>query len=227
MPLHHTCAILVAAGRSTRMGQNKLLLKLNGMPVLEYCIRQFQQAASIDSIVIVASPQLLPLVKSFSYSKIYAITEGGCSRQASVLCGLAAAPSETSHIAIHDGARPFASPDLIDSIVEQAHISGAAAPVIPITSTVKQVDCSGNITGTIDRERLKLVQTPQVFDLHRYHEALDCAIRENQDLTDDCQLFEQMGWPVTAVTGSEKNIKLTTPTDMIFAQIIAKGGDLE
>lgn len=225
MDTKHTCAIVVAAGRSTRMGQNKQRIPLGRLTVIERCLDQFQKAQTVDSIVIVTSVELMPVIRSLSCSKICAVIAGGDTRQESVLRGLRAVPQNCRYIAVHDGARPFASPALIDRVVRAAYDIGAAVPVIPVTSTVKQIDCSGKITGTIDREYLRLVQTPQVFERKRYQQALDRAIADRADLTDDCQLFERMGWPVAWVDGHEENIKLTTPADIALAQIIAQRMD--
>ena len=111
---------------------------------------------------------------------------------------------------------------MINSIIASAQQVGAAVPVIPVTSTVKRIDSSGKITETVDRDCLRLVQTPQVFEKKRYRQAIDRAIADRIDLTDDCQLFERLNWPIAAVNGSEENIKLTTPADIALAQIIAK-----
>ena len=217
-----TCAIIVAAGKSTRMGQNKQLIPIAKTTVIEYCLNQFQNTDAINAIVVVTSPELIPVLHSLNFSKIHKIVVGGNTRQESVLHGLDAVPEDCEFIAIHDGARPFAAPTLINSIIASAQQVGAAVPVIPVTSTVKRIDSSGKITETVDRDCLRLVQTPQVFEKKRYRQAIDRAIADRIDLTDDCQLFERLNWPIAAVNGSEENIKLTTPADIALAQIIAK-----
>lgn len=217
-----TCAIIVAAGKSTRMGQNKQLIPLGNTTVIEYCIDQFQKTETIDAIVVVTSPELMPILHHLNFSKIHKIVAGGSTRQESVIRGLDAVPKDCEFIAIHDGARPFASPTLINTLIISAQKVGAAVPVIPVTSTVKKIDSSGKITGTVDRDCLRLVQTPQVFEKDRYRQALERAIVDRVDLTDDCQLFERLNWSIAAVDGSEENIKLTTPADIALAQMIAE-----
>lgn len=225
MDTKHTCAIIVAAGRSTRMGRNKQMIPLGRMTVIERCLDQFQKSQTVDSIVVVTSAELLPIIRNLPFSKICAVIEGGNTRQESVLRGLRAVPQNCRYIAVHDGARPFTTPTLIDRVLHAAYDIGAAVPVIPVTSTVKRIDLSGRIIGTEDREYLRLVQTPQAFELEQYQRALDQAVAEHADLTDDCQLFERMGWPIAWVEGHEENIKLTTPTDIMLAQIIAQRRD--
>lgn len=220
MPSMNTCAILVAAGKSTRMGKDKQRIIIGQKTVIERCLDNFQASSHIDSIVVVTRKELIPFIKSIAPTKVYAIVEGGNSRQESVCRGIAALPKTTQYIAVHDGARPFVSPALIDSICEQAYEFGAAVPVIPITSTVKQIDPNGIVISTIDRNCLRLVQTPQVFQLTKYQQAL--AYAAGMDFTDDCQLFEKMGLPVAWIDGDEKNIKITTPDDLLLAQLIEK-----
>ncbi len=225
MAKHRTCAIIVAAGRSTRMGQNKQLINIGNTTVIERCLQNFQNATTIDDIVVVTSAELCDYITKKVPAKVCAVIEGGATRQESVSRGLQAVPPSCQYIAIHDGARPFASPALIDRINMAAYKNGAAAPVIPVTSTVKLIDDTGKIIDTVDRDRLRLVQTPQCFDLEKYKPALKVAIEENADLTDDCQLFERQGWTTVWVEGREDNIKLTTPADIALAQIIAQRMD--
>ncbi len=225
MEKHRTCAIIVAAGRSTRMGQNKQLIKIGDTAVIDRCLQNFENAQTIDDIVVVTPAELCTYIAKKVPTKVCAVIEGGATRQESVSRGLQAVPPSCQYVAIHDGARPFASSALIDRVNVAAYENGAAAPVIPVTSTVKLIDDTGKIIDTVDRDRLRLVQTPQCFDLEQYKTALSAAIEENADLTDDCQLFERRDWPVIWVEGSEDNIKLTTPADLALAQIIGQRMD--
>lgn len=218
-----TCAIIVAAGKSTRMGIDKQRISIGQKTVIERCINNFQQSKYIDFIVIVTAQESIEYITSIATSKVFAVITGGASRQASVQLGIQAVPADTEFIAIHDGARPFASPVFIDTLCECAYRDGAAVPVIPITSTVKQIHANGTILSTIDREDLRLVQTPQVFDIQQYKQAL--AHANGMDYTDDCQLFEKMNMPVTWINGDERNIKITTPHDLLLAQLIEKRMD--
>ncbi len=225
MTRQRTCAIIVAAGRSTRMGQDKQQIRIGKTTVIDRCLENFQKANTIDDIVVVTSPERYPYLSQSAPSKVVAVIEGGATRQESVQRGLAAVPPDCRYIAIHDGARPFAYPALIDRVNEAAYINGAAAPVIPVTSTVKLIDDTGKIIDTVDRERLRLVQTPQTFELEAYRIALASAMADREDLTDDCQLFERRNLPIVWVEGSEDNIKLTTPADLVLARMIAQRMD--
>ena len=218
-----TCAILVAAGKSTRMGTDKQRIHIGTKTVIEHCLDNFQAAKHIDSIVIVTGKDSVEYMTSIAPSKVWAVVEGGNSRQQSVILGLQAIPSDVIFIAVHDGARPFASPALIDEICECAYRFGAAVPVIPITSTVKVIDDCDRIVSTVDRDSLRLVQTPQIFNLQQYKQALADAV--DLDFTDDCQLFEKMNLPIVCVKGDEKNIKITTPDDLLLAQLIQQRMD--
>lgn len=218
-----TCAIIVAAGKSTRMGTDKQRIVIGEKTVIEHCVDNFQAAKHIDHIIIVTSKESLAYMTAIAPSKVCCVTEGGDSRQKSVSIGIERIPEDVEFVAIHDGARPFASPALIDAICECAYGSGASVPVIPITSTVKRMDADGNVVSTVDRDALRLVQTPQVFHLQQYKDALACA--GNMDFTDDCQLFEKMNRTVTSIAGDEKNIKITTPDDLLLAQLIKQRMD--
>ncbi len=218
-----TCSIIVAAGKSTRMGTDKQRIAIGQKTVIERCLDNFQQAKHIDHIVVVTAKESIEYVTSIAPSKVCAVVEGGDSRQASVSLGLQAVPVDVEFVAIHDGARPFASPALIDALCECAYNSGAAVPVIPITSTVKQIHSNGTIISTIDRDCLRLVQTPQVFNMKQYQKAL--AHVDGMDYTDDCQLFEKLSIPVVWINGDERNIKITTPHDLLLAQLIEQRMD--
>ncbi len=220
-----TCAVIVAAGQSRRMGIPKILYSVQNKTVIERCLENFESSKCIDSIVIVTSPQHLDEIKKFATSKVIAIGLGGQTRQDSVKNALSLLPNDCAFIAIHDAARPFTSPDLIDTVCKAAYRYGAAAPVIPVTSTVKQINADGNISSTIDRDQLRLVQTPQVFKLDEYVELLNSATTSGYDLTDDCQLWEMQGKTVYSVDGCFDNIKLTTPDDLVIADFIAQRMD--
>ena len=121
--------------------------------------------------------------------------------------------------AIHDGARPFADWQLIDRVVRAANSYGAAAPAIPVKDTIKEVN-GGIVKGTPDRDTLRAVQTPQVFDFDLLRGALKKAILEEAKITDDCSAIENMGMSVKIVEGDERNIKITTPLDLKMAELI-------
>jgi 2-C-methyl-D-erythritol 4-phosphate cytidylyltransferase len=147
------------------------------------------------------------------------VVAGGADRTASVQAGLNALSSKVKLAAIHDGARPLVSYDIIDRTVRAAHNYGAAAPAIPVKDTVKIVK-GGVVTGTPDRATLRAVQTPQVFDFDLLRAALKKVTQEKIPVTDDCSAVEHMGMSVKIVEGEEKNIKITTPMDLRLAEML-------
>lgn len=217
----HTCAIIVAAGSASRMQYcDKQALMIGGKTVLARCLEQFESSPDIQSIVLVTRQgQKEAVMERFSYiEKLYAVVEGGKSRQLSVCAGVLAVPKETDLFAIHDGARPFVDQEIIHEAVEAAKNNGAAAAAIPVKDTIKEADSQRLILHTPDRSHLFACQTPQVFSAHYYRQALDNAIRRGKEYTDDCQLLEAAGFPVILTQGKEQNFKITTWQDVEVAK---------
>ena len=161
------CAVIVAAGSSRRMGgENKLLLEIDGVPVLARTLSAFQKCAAIRDIVLVCREQdIMPyteLAKAFSIDKLCTVTRGGETRTESVLAGITAAPENAVLVAVHDGARPLVSEAVITEAVTTAAACGAAAPVVPVKDSIKRIE-NGNIAADVARDTLAAVQTPQVF----------------------------------------------------------------
>lgn len=229
----NTAAVIVAAGMSTRMSccENKQLLELNGHPLLAYTLNAFQKAQTVNSIIVVASEKLIPIASriasDYGITKITKIVQGGDSRQKSVVCGINALPDDVEFVAIHDGARPFVSPELIDRVNKCAYEYKAAAPGIRVTSTVKVVDKNSFIKKTVDRDPLRLIQTPQTFDCPKYKSLLFAAMSDGRDYTDDCQIFESKNHKIALLEGEQSNIKLTCDADVPYAQLIASGIKLQ
>lgn len=210
--------MIVAGGSSSRMqGVDKASLVLDGCTVLERSVRSFAQHPEMDAVVVVTRPDLIPEVESWRerYPKLCAVVPGGSTRCLSVKAGIAAMPAETKWVAIHDGARPFVSPELISAVLKCARETGAAAPAIPVVDTIKETDRNGNVTGTPDRSRLRAVSTPQIFDAAIYKK----VIEDQEDSLDDCQLFERAGYPVRLVPGETGNFKITTRADIARAKM--------
>lgn len=210
-----TSAILVAAGSASRMeGIDKLLLPLGGSTVLQRCVDAFEQSPLIDEIIVVARAEQTEQFRDLlrDCKKLTAVVPGGADRQASVAAGVAAAKG--SLLAIHDGARPFVSQEVIRCAVEAAAQTGAAAAAVPVVDTVKQVDETERVVATPLRASLRAVQTPQVFDAELYRHALREAARADKRYTDDCQLIESIGHPVLLVPGDPRNWKITHPADL-------------
>lgn len=211
-------AIVVAAGSSSRMGFDKLTADLAGKPVFRHALDAFQAADKIDAIVLVASPGLLasarPLVGSPGLEKLVAVVAGGAERQDSVRAGLAAVPVGTTHVAVHDAARPLISPIAIDETAAAALLHGAAVLARPIPDTVKRVDESGWVTSPVDRTGLWAMETPQAARLDWLDSALTAISRNGGHVTDEVSALQEAGHPVHAVRSHAPNLKITWPEDI-------------
>ena len=225
-PARPLCSMIIpAAGRSRRMGggENKLLLPLAGKPVLVHTLQAVDAARGVSEIVIAAREEELiefaGLCKEWGIQKPVKIVAGGETRGESVFRAACETDPNADLIAVHDAARPLATPELIDSVIEAARIHFAAAPAIPVKDTVKfAVD--GVVRNTPDRPLLFAVQTPQAFDAQIFRAALKAAKDAGFVMTDDCSAVERLGKEVCLTDGSEENIKITTPLDMVIAQSI-------
>ena len=217
-------AVIVAAGSSTRMGEDKIMKSLGGLPTIVRTLRAFDNCSVIDEIVVVTRAEKLSelsdLCRHYEITKVSKVVCGGATRMESSLIGAMNVRDDAALIAIHDGARPFVSDDLIKRTVEAAHIYSAAAPVLRSTDTLKALDKRGAVVGTVDRETTARVQTPQIFDADLIKGALSKAVREKLPLTDDCSAVEALGVRTYTVEGDEDNIKLTTPRDYVIAETI-------
>ena len=164
---------------------------------------------------------LLEQVKALcsGFDKVTAVVEGGADRKASVSAGLKALSKKAQLAAIHDGARPLITQQVIDRTVRAANTYSAAAPAIPVKDTIKKVQ-GGIVLETPDRSKLQAVQTPQVFDLDLLLAALKNADKKDLTITDDCSAMEAMGMSVKIVEGDERNLKVTTPLDLKIAQML-------
>ena len=222
LPLKHCGAVIVAAGSASRMGGiDKVMAPLNGEPMIARTVRAFQNCDAISEIVVVTREDLiLPITSLCSgMDKVQAVVAGGSSRQESVHLGLNALSGKCKLAAIHDGARPLISWQVIDRVVRAAHTYGAAAPAIPVKDTIKVVQ-GGVVKETPDRASLQAVQTPQVFDFDILRGALKKAKQDGAQVTDDCSAVERMGMAVKIVEGEERNLKVTTPLDLKIAQLL-------
>lgn len=221
LPLRPCGAVIVAAGSASRMGGiDKVMAPLKGEPMILRTVRAFQECDAIREIVVVTRPDLIVPISDLchDYSKIRMVVAGGDSRQESVERGLGALSEQMKMAAVHDGARPLITWQVIDRTVRAAHTYGAAAPGIPVKDTIKVVT-GGVITQTPDRASLQAVQTPQVFDLDLLKGALKKAKEDGAQVTDDCSAVERLGMSVRIVEGDERNIKVTTPLDLKIAEL--------
>ena len=217
-------AVIVAAGSARRMeGIDKVLAPLGELPVLVHTIYSFQDCPRFDEIVVVTREDLLVEVsricKDFQLDKVSKVVVGGRERTDSVLAGLREVRPDADLIAIHDGARPRAPQQVLEEVVERAAETGAAAPAIPVTDTVKRAR-EGLIEETVDRSELWTVQTPQVFEAGLIRAAVEKAAVDGESLTDECGAVERLGMKVSLTTGSKENIKITTPFDLILGEAI-------
>ena len=222
LPLKKCGAVIVAAGSASRMGGiDKVMAELGGEPMIKRTVRTFQESDVISEIVIVTRPDLIVPIMGLcaGFEKVKAVVVGGKSRPESVHLGLNALSNKVKLAAVHDGARPLITWQVIDRTVRAAHTYGAAAPAIPVKDTIKTVQ-GGIVKNTPDRESLRAVQTPQVFDFDMLRGALKKAVSEEAPITDDCSAVEMMGMSVKIVEGDERNIKVTTPMDLKIAEML-------
>ncbi len=221
-----TAAVLVCAGSGTRMKdacKDKLLLELAGRPVVAHTLLAYDQAESIDQVVVVTREDLIPLYRSFKQKfgliKDLIVTAGGATRMESVLNGVRAVSEDYDFIAIGDGARPLIRQQEIQQTVLAAHKSGAAALGVYLTDTIKQVK-DGQIIRTVPRADLVGIQTPQVFEREIYLSLAEKAVRMNREFTDDASIYEYFGKEVTFVEGRRDNMKITAPEDIPILKAI-------
>lgn len=223
-----TAAVILAAGLGTRMqndgGRTKQLLLLEGKPVFLYSVLAFDAAPSIDEIVLVLRKEEIPFVKTVlkttDIKKPLRIVVGGKTRQDSARRGLEAVSKKMRYVAVHDAARCLITPEMIERVAKAAHTHRAASAGSPVTDTVKQVSEAGFVERTLDRATLFRAQTPQIFEKKLYYAATYAALDRKETVTDDNMLLELFGQTVKMVDCGYENIKLTTPSDLIFARAI-------
>lgn len=215
-------AVIVAAGRGTRMGaaDNKAYLAVAGRPVLAHSLDAFERCGRVEAVVIVAAEHEVgraeALARAGGFRKVAVVVPGGAERQDSVLAGLRAL--DTEGVLVHDAARPMVTPTEIAACCDAAEASGAAALAVPVKDTIKVVQ-GGMIVDTPDRSTLYAVQTPQAFRRAELLEAHRSARETGAAATDDAMLLERLGRPVAVVPGSYANFKITTPEDLLVAEL--------
>jgi len=221
-----TVAVIPAAGLGIRMGiaRPKQFVIIRGMPILAITLRAFNRSRSVDAIIIVVPDGDVEycqeeIVHRYKLDRVKQVVPGGARRQDSVKLGLEATEGEYDLVVIHDGVRPMVSPDIIETLVDEAKTHRAVISGIPAKDTIKEVDIENRVLSTHVRDRLWLIQTPQVFRYKDIWEAHKMALERGwQEATDDSALVERMGIPVKVVKGSERNIKVTTPADLELIQ---------
>ena len=221
-------AIIVAAGKGTRMGPNvdKLFLELSGKPVVVHTWQTFDAASCIDEIILVVRDGMQPafeeLAKQFQLTKKFRLIAGGKERQDSVWNGLEAVSSKTEIVAIQDGARPCTSEKLIAATIEAARETGAAVAAQAVTDTIKESADGKTVDRTPDRSKLWAVQTPQTFRVEIIRRALTEVRRRGLLVTDDTAACELIGQKVRLVASNDPNPKVTRPEDLPYIEMLLK-----
>jgi 2-C-methyl-D-erythritol 4-phosphate cytidylyltransferase len=223
-------AILVAAGKGTRMGAgvDKLFLEIAGRPVVAHTWQRFADAACVDEIVLVVrdgtQSAFAELAAKFNLRKPHRIVAGGPERQDSVWNGLQALSPRAEIVAIQDAARPCTTEALIAATIAAARETGAAVAARPVTDTIKESADGQTVLRTVDRSRLWAVQTPQTFRVEVIRRALAEVRRRQLSVTDDTAACEWIGQPVRLVVGAAPNPKVTVPGDVPYVELLLRGG---
>jgi 2-C-methyl-D-erythritol 4-phosphate cytidylyltransferase / 2-C-methyl-D-erythritol 2,4-cyclodiphosphate synthase len=222
-------AVVVAAGQGLRAGGEipKQFRRIAGETLLERALSAFAEASEVTFVQPVIRPDDVNLVRRLTRGmNVLEPVAGGATRQASVRAGLEALVACTPDIVlVHDAARPFASASLITRAIAAAEKTGAAIPALPVTDTVKRIDSTGTIEATLDRNSIRLVQTPQAFAFPALFDAHRRALAQGRDdFTDDAALAEWAGIKVSVFAGEPGNIKFTTPEDFARAEAIQSAG---
>ena len=215
-----TSAVIVAAGRGTRMGPgvDKLFLPLKGVPVVVHAWRCMNLSAEIDEIVLVVrdgwQESFHELARNHQLQKPYQLVVGGAERQDSVANGIAALSPGAKWVAIHDGARPLLTPAALARCLAAARQYGAAVAAQRAVDTIKEASADGTIARHLDRNFLWTVQTPQCFHLPIIRKAMAALKAADRQVTDDTAACEFIGQPVRLVECPEPNLKVTAPGDL-------------
>ena len=213
--------VVVAAGRSSRMGgTDKTFADILGAPLITHTLKRIAASDVVDRIVLVVAADAVPdvemMVRESDIPKIAEVCAGGARRQDSVLAGLVAM-GQRRWVAIHDGARPCVSADILERALDQVRGSGAAIAAVPVKDTIKVVGDQQLISDTPDRSTLWAAQTPQAFD---YQTLLDAHRAAEVEYTDDAAMVEAAGHRVTVFWGDYHNLKVTTPEDLDIVSLL-------
>jgi 2-C-methyl-D-erythritol 4-phosphate cytidylyltransferase len=215
-------AIIVAAGNSQRMGFDKLLSLLADKPVIAHSIDLFERCEQIDEIFLVVRAdrrsEFQRVVEDFGFTKVSRLVDGGTERHLSVWNGISQLSKVCEVVAVHDGARPLVSAELIARSVILARKCGAVALAAPIVETIKRADSEQNVTGSVERAGLWAMQTPQVFRFDWLLNAYKRIVDSGGSVTDEVSALQQAGYPVRLMQNTDWNIKITFPRDLGLAE---------
>ena len=220
-------AVILAAGNGSRMKMEKTKQKIliDGKTVLYRTVKAFEESATVDDVVVVVRDDEVNFAcrEISAFEKVRKIVVGGNNRLESSKIGFNSIDWQFDYIAIHDGARCFVTPKMINAVCLDAQKYGAATASTAVTDTLKKIDCNGNIILTVDRSDMVCAQTPQVFRKELYEKGI-ASVRENGDsITDDNMLIERMGIPVHCTETGKSNIKITVREDLLFANGLLNG----
>jgi 2-C-methyl-D-erythritol 4-phosphate cytidylyltransferase len=215
-------AIIVAAGTSTRAGFDKLFAKIAGRPVIEHSLTAFEETPCVDEIIVVCRDAAKDLIAKLiaPMRKVRAIVRGGERRQDSVAAGLGVIVKSAEFVAVHDAARPLITPREIERVFMAAKKQGAAALATPITDTIKLATHDGMICGSIDRENVFAMQTPQIFARQLLANAYARLAGERHIITDEVSAVQNTGAKVAVVRAEDENMKITFANDLAIAELI-------
>lgn len=215
-------AIIVAAGGSRRLGFDKLTAELGGRPVLARAIEAFENARSIDTIILVTAASRVDEFSAwktrYGHRKLAAVVAGGSERHLSVAAGLAKLQNDCQLVAVHDGGRPLVTPGVIDRCVAAALEHGAAACARPMVETIKRADPEGWVSEAVSREHLWIMETPQVFERGLLQRAYNYVLAEDLTVTDEVSAAEAVGARVRIVANDRPNPKITFAADLPLAE---------
>lgn len=222
-------AVIVSAGKGQRFmnGKKKQFYFLADKPILAHTLDKFETCPLVHSILLVVGQDdmdycLKEIVEKYQYQKISQIVPGGKRRQESVKNGIEALAKDAEIVVIHDGVRPFVTREMIEESIYSAQRFGAVVMAMPVKDTIKMAHANGTVLQTLDRESLWQIQTPQTFQAHVIKEAYQKATEDGFVGTDDASLVERMGIKVHILPGSYTNIKITTPEDLILANLFLR-----
>jgi len=217
-------AVIVAAGSSRRMGFDKLFASLGGKPVVAHSIAAFERTEEIGEIILVTRPEQKPrleaLAASEGWAKISRIVAGGAERHLSVWSGLQAVAEGASLVAIHDGARPLITPEVIRQCIALARTHGAACVAAPVPDTVKRVSEAALVVESVEREGLWAMQTPQIFSTPVILGAYAAIIDAGELVTDEVSAVQRAGGNIALLRNDEWNFKVTIPRDLELAEYV-------